>query len=176
MITEQTVACAPSHWKLLVRSCASARRTAMPSPSVLTVRLRAATRTPPRCAHDNAAEDNPLELHFTLKGPGESPYENGSDLHRYDLAHGRRTALDAAFLTAAGWYHGVLALTDKYPFEPPSVVFLTPNGRFETNTPICLNATQFHAVRSHHNTQPATPSSGPATRRSCGALPGVCEC
>ena len=66
------------------------------------------------------ADDNPYELHFSLWGPSGTPYEKGV-------------------------YHGVLGLSENYPFEPPSVLFLTPNGRFETETPICLSSSTHHA-------------------------------
>lgn len=33
-----------------------------------------------------------------------------------------------------------------YPFAPPSILLLTPNGRFEVNTRLCLSFTDFHPV------------------------------
>jgi len=35
-------------------------------------------------------------------------------------------------------------LPPEYPFKPPHIVFLTPSGRFETHTKICLSFTAFH--------------------------------
>lgn len=32
----------------------------------------------------------------------------------------------------------------EYPFKPPNIVFLTPNGRFEVNKKICLSITGYH--------------------------------
>lgn len=43
-----------------------------------------------------------------------------------------------------GIYHGRILLPPEYPFKPPSFLMLTPNGRFETNTKICLS------ISSHH--------------------------
>ena len=45
---------------------------------------------------------------------------------------------------AGGVYHGRILVPPDYPFKPPSFMFLTPNGRFETNTKICLNISEHH--------------------------------
>lgn len=37
-----------------------------------------------------------------------------------------------------------MKLPTKYPFEPPSISFLNPNGRFETNMDVCLSVTRYH--------------------------------
>ncbi|OHT15443.1 hypothetical protein TRFO_14035 [Tritrichomonas foetus] len=57
--------------------------------------------------------------HFTIKGPKDSPFEGGI-------------------------YHGQINFPIRYPYEPPDIKFFTPNGRFQTNTEICLNITSFH--------------------------------
>mmetsp|Transcript_48896 Transcript_48896/g.98601 ORF Transcript_48896/g.98601 Transcript_48896/m.98601 type:complete len:680 (+) Transcript_48896:81-2120(+) len=44
----------------------------------------------------------------------------------------------------AGQYHGKLYFPERYPFAPPSMIMLTPNGRLETNTKLCLSMTDFH--------------------------------
>jgi ubiquitin-conjugating enzyme E2 J1 len=31
-----------------------------------------------------------------------------------------------------------------YPFKPPNIVFLTPNGRFEAGKKICLSISAYH--------------------------------
>jgi hypothetical protein len=41
-------------------------------------------------------------------------------------------------------YHGRILLPTEYPFKPPSFMLLTPSGRFETQTKICLSITQHH--------------------------------
>ena len=45
---------------------------------------------------------------------------------------------------AGGTYHGLLRLHENYPFHAPKLFFYTPNGRFETNTPICTSFTDYH--------------------------------
>lgn len=64
-------------------------------------------------------EDNFFDWHFTMRGPEDSPY-------------------------ADGLYHGRIEFPNDYPFAPPNFLFLTPNGRFETRTKICLSVTTFH--------------------------------
>ncbi|KAI8636040.1 ubiquitin-conjugating enzyme/RWD-like protein [Parasitella parasitica] len=64
-------------------------------------------------------EDNIFEWHFTVRGPQDTDFEEGR-------------------------YHGRIILPNEYPFKPPELVFLTPNGRFELNTKICLSITGFH--------------------------------
>ena len=64
-------------------------------------------------------EDDLFELHFTIRGPADSPFESGL-------------------------YHGRLLLPSEYPYKPPEIVLLTPNGRFETGKRICLSITQHH--------------------------------
>ena len=45
---------------------------------------------------------------------------------------------------AGGVYHGRILLPPEYPFKPPNIVFLTPSGRFEVNTKICLSFSAYH--------------------------------
>ena len=52
--------------------------------------------------------------HFTIKGVVNSPYEGGL-------------------------YHGEVLIPEEYPMKGPDIIFHTPNGRFETNKPICLS-------------------------------------
>ena len=37
-----------------------------------------------------------------------------------------------------GIYHFRIQLPSEYPFRPPSIMLLTPNGRFELNTKASL--------------------------------------
>ncbi|XP_055619046.1 ubiquitin-conjugating enzyme E2 J2 [Toxorhynchites rutilus septentrionalis] len=62
---------------------------------------------------------NILEWHYVIKGPEDSPY------------HG-------------GYYHGTLLFTKEFPFKPPSIYMVTPNGRFKTNKRLCLSISDFH--------------------------------
>ncbi|KAK9694362.1 hypothetical protein K7432_013452 [Basidiobolus ranarum] len=64
-------------------------------------------------------ESNIFEWHFTLRGPAGTPFEEGR-------------------------YHGRLLLPFEYPFKPPNIMLLTPNGRFEINKKICLSITGYH--------------------------------
>ncbi|XP_030835508.1 ubiquitin-conjugating enzyme E2 J2-like [Strongylocentrotus purpuratus] len=62
---------------------------------------------------------NILEWHYVVRGPKETPYEGGL-------------------------YHGKLVFPREFPFKPPSIYMTTPNGRFKTNTRLCLSISDFH--------------------------------
>jgi len=62
---------------------------------------------------------NILEWHYVVQGPPDSPY-------------------------AGGVYHGKLIFPAEYPFKPPSILMLTPNGRFQINSRLCLSISDFH--------------------------------
>lgn len=64
-------------------------------------------------------EENLFEWHFTIRGPADTPFEKGI-------------------------YHGRISLPPEYPMKPPNIIFLTPNGRFETNKKICLSISGYH--------------------------------
>ncbi|XP_054156402.1 ubiquitin-conjugating enzyme E2 J2-like [Oppia nitens] len=64
-------------------------------------------------------ESNILEWHYVLKGPPDSPYSGGI-------------------------YHGTLAFPKEFPYKPPAIRMLTPNGRFAINTSLCLSMSEFH--------------------------------
>ena len=49
---------------------------------------------------------------------------------------------DSAF--AEGLYHGRIILPSEYPMKPPSIILLTPSGRFEVNKKICLSISGHH--------------------------------
>jgi len=59
------------------------------------------------------------EWHCTLRGPPGTEFEGGL-------------------------YHFRILLPAEYPFRPPSILMLTPNGRFELNTKICISFTNYH--------------------------------
>ncbi|XP_067632094.1 ubiquitin-conjugating enzyme E2 J2-like [Eurosta solidaginis] len=63
--------------------------------------------------------NNILEWHYVVKGPANTPYYGG-------------------------YYHGTLVFPREFPFKPPSIYMLTPNGRFKTNTRLCLSISDFH--------------------------------
>ncbi|KAH9683797.1 hypothetical protein WN944_025349 [Citrus x changshan-huyou] len=64
-------------------------------------------------------EENIFEWQFAIRGPGDTEFEGGI-------------------------YHGRIQLPAEYPFKPPSFMLLTPNGRFETQTKICLSISNHH--------------------------------
>ncbi|KAG6731608.1 hypothetical protein I3842_01G137900 [Carya illinoinensis] len=64
-------------------------------------------------------EDNVFEWQFAIRGPCDTEFEGGI-------------------------YHGRIQLPAEYPLKPPSFMLLTPNGRFETQTKICLSISNHH--------------------------------
>lgn len=64
-------------------------------------------------------EENIFEWQFAIRGPQDTEFEGGI-------------------------FHGRIQLPAEYPFKPPSFMLLTPNGRFETQTKICLSISQYH--------------------------------
>ncbi|XP_071449176.1 ubiquitin-conjugating enzyme E2 J2 [Hetaerina americana] len=62
---------------------------------------------------------NILQWHYVVNGPEGTPYEGGL-------------------------YHGKLVFPREFPFKPPSIYMITPNGRFKTNTRLCLSISDFH--------------------------------
>ncbi|TFK55261.1 UBC-like protein, partial [Heliocybe sulcata] len=64
-------------------------------------------------------EDDIFEWHCTLRGPPGTEFEGGL-------------------------YHFRILLPPEYPFRPPSIMMLTPSGRFELNTKICISFTNYH--------------------------------
>lgn len=64
-------------------------------------------------------ESNLLEWHYVIEGSKDTPYENG-------------------------YYWGKLIFPKQYPLKPPSVIMLTPNGRFKTGRRLCLSMSDYH--------------------------------
>lgn len=64
-------------------------------------------------------ESNILEMHYVIEGSKGTPYEGGI-------------------------YHGKLIFPKEYPLKPPSVMMLTPSGRFQPNRRLCLSMSDFH--------------------------------
>lgn len=62
---------------------------------------------------------NILEWHYVIEGVQGSDFEGG-------------------------FYHGKLVFPRDYPLKPPSVLMLTPSGRFQTNRRLCLSMSDFH--------------------------------
>jgi ubiquitin-conjugating enzyme E2 J2 len=57
--------------------------------------------------------ENIFEWHFVLHNFENSPYEGGQ-------------------------YHGKLLIPAEYPMKPPTLIFVTPQGRFKPGEKICL--------------------------------------
>jgi len=62
---------------------------------------------------------NILEWHYVVTGAPDTPYEGG-------------------------YYHGKLIFPHDFPFRPPSIYMITPNGRFQVNTRLCLSISDYH--------------------------------
>ena len=71
-----------------------------------------------------------------------------------------------------GQYVVCFHLPSDYPFAPPDIVFLTPNGRFEVGKRICTTFTSYHAEEwSPSNTLTSLMIS--LISFMCDDLPGV---
>jgi len=64
-------------------------------------------------------EANILKWYYVIRGPEETPYEGGV-------------------------YVGKLVFPSEYPMKAPSIHMLTPSGRFQINTKICMSMSNFH--------------------------------
>lgn len=62
---------------------------------------------------------NLLEWHYVLEGATGTEFEGGV-------------------------YHGKIQFSPQYPYQPPSLIMFTPNGRFATSTKLCLSMTDYH--------------------------------
>lgn len=60
-----------------------------------------------------------LQWYFTIRGPPDTDFEGGM-------------------------YHGQILLPAQYPYKPPNIIWLTPNGRFEVGKRICLSISAHH--------------------------------
>ncbi|XP_046877482.1 ubiquitin-conjugating enzyme E2 J1 [Hypomesus transpacificus] len=90
------------------------------SPAVKRLMKEAAElREPTEHYHAQPLEDNLFEWHFSVRGPSDSDFDGGV-------------------------YHGRIVLPPEYPMKPPSIILLTPNGRFEVGKKICLSISGHH--------------------------------
>ncbi|XP_061340883.1 ubiquitin-conjugating enzyme E2 34-like [Gastrolobium bilobum] len=60
-----------------------------------------------------------LEWHYVLEGSEGTPF-------------------------AGGYYYGKIKFPAEYPYKPPGISMITPNGRFMTQKKICLSMSDFH--------------------------------
>lgn len=80
---------------------------------------KAITLNPPPYVSAKPNDENILEWHYVITGPPHTPFEEGQ-------------------------YHGILRFPSEYPFKPPSISMITPNGRFACNTRLCLSMSDYH--------------------------------
>ncbi|MGK3738070.1 MAG: ubiquitin-conjugating enzyme E2 J2 [Bacillariaceae sp.] len=93
------------------------------APAMATKRLRKEliklqTEPPPGVIAE-PDEANILKWYYAIRGPEETPYENGI-------------------------YIGKLIFPTAYPMKAPSIYMLTPSGRFQISTKICMSMSDFH--------------------------------
>ena len=62
---------------------------------------------------------NILTWYYVVTGPENTPYDGGI-------------------------YFGKLVFPRDFPFKPPSIYMITPNGRFKVNQRLCLSISDFH--------------------------------
>eukprot|EP00930_Biecheleria_cincta_P058676 TRINITY_DN44480_c0_g1_i1.p1 TRINITY_DN44480_c0_g1~~TRINITY_DN44480_c0_g1_i1.p1 ORF type:complete len:266 (+),score=52.12 TRINITY_DN44480_c0_g1_i1:55-852(+) len=90
-----------------------------PAKSRLLKELKVISSDPPPHIHVAVDETNILDWNYLMQGPKDTPYEGG-------------------------WYWGKLRFPKDYPFKPPSILMMTPNGRFQPNTRLCLSMSDYH--------------------------------
>ncbi|KAK6497417.1 Ubiquitin-conjugating enzyme E2 6 [Arthrobotrys musiformis] len=74
---------------------------------------------PPPYITAHPLETNILEWVYLIDGPPDTPYTGGQ-------------------------YWGTLVFPPDYPFKPPAIRMMTPSGRFQTSTRLCLSISDFH--------------------------------
>ncbi|KAL3922730.1 MAG: hypothetical protein SGILL_002050 [Bacillariaceae sp.] len=93
------------------------------APALATKRLRKEliqlqTEPPPGIIAE-PKESNILMWYYAARGPSDTPYEGGI-------------------------YVGKLIFPSEYPMKAPSIIMMTPSGRFAPNTKICMSMSDFH--------------------------------
>lgn len=81
--------------------------------------LRSLSKSPPDHIITRPLPSNILVWYFILEGPPDSPY-------------------------AGGTFLGRLSFPSSYPYAPPAVYMLSPQGRFKVDTKLCLSGSDFH--------------------------------
>ncbi|KAI7866419.1 ubiquitin-conjugating enzyme/RWD-like protein [Spinellus fusiger] len=76
-------------------------------------------KNPPPYILAKPLENNILEWHYVISGPPETPYVGGE-------------------------YYGRLTFPSEYPYKPPAIRMMTPSGRFQPDTRLCLTMSDFH--------------------------------
>jgi len=96
----------------------------MPSKKPSTVRLTKELKMynsdpPPFIPKVHVDEKNLLEWHLLMQGPWDTPFEGG-------------------------WYIAKIRFPEQYPFKPPDLYMMTPNGRFAMGVKLCMSMSSFH--------------------------------
>ena len=93
------------------------------APQLATTRLRKELinlkKDPPPGLIAEPNENDILVWHYAIRGPSDTPYNGGV-------------------------YIGKIKFPSEYPLKAPSIYMLTPSGRFQCNTKICMSMTDFH--------------------------------
>ncbi|KAJ1820284.1 Ubiquitin-conjugating enzyme E2 6 [Coemansia sp. RSA 2611] len=76
-------------------------------------------KSPPDLIVAKPLDKDILEWHYIMTGPPDTPYVGGE-------------------------YHGKLKFPKDYPFAPPAIQMITPNGRFEVHKDICTSMSNYH--------------------------------
>mmetsp|Transcript_31073 Transcript_31073/g.82676 ORF Transcript_31073/g.82676 Transcript_31073/m.82676 type:complete len:355 (-) Transcript_31073:183-1247(-) len=94
----------------------------------------------------HASSSSIRRIHAELREINESPSRHwtagpaGDDLYEWQFAVRGPPGTDFE----GGIYTGRIALPTNYPLSPPSVMLLTPNGRWEVGKKICLSNSNYH--------------------------------
>ena len=93
------------------------------APAMATARLRKElvklqTEPPPGIIAE-PDESNILKWYYAIRGPSDTGFDGGT-------------------------YVGKLLFPSEYPWRPPSIYMLTPSGRFQVNTKLCMSMSDFH--------------------------------
>jgi ubiquitin-conjugating enzyme E2 J2 len=93
------------------------------APAMATARLRKElVKLQKEPAPDTIAEpdeSNILKWHYCIRGPTSTAFEGGT-------------------------YLGKLVFPPEYPMKGPSIYMMTPSGRFQINTRLCMSMSNFH--------------------------------
>jgi ubiquitin-conjugating enzyme E2 J2 len=76
-------------------------------------------KEPPPGVIAEPEEKNILRWHYAIRGPSDTAFDGGI-------------------------YVGKLVFPPEYPMKAPSIYMLTPSGRFQINTKLCMSMSDFH--------------------------------
>jgi ubiquitin-conjugating enzyme E2 J2 len=93
------------------------------APAMTTSRLRKELiklqKEPPPGVIATPQESDILTWYYAIRGPCDTPFDGGV-------------------------YIGKLKFPPEYPMKAPSISMMTPSGRFQVNTKICMSMSDFH--------------------------------